>query len=179
MMKAWYLVLGLASLPSVAAARDADKTLPRADVFQKVIDCRAIADNTQRLACFDAQVARLDEAATRKDVVVVDQAEVRRTRKGLFGFNIGDLGIFGGKDPGPGGDEEGFTQITSTIQSARQDASGKWILVIEGGAKWVQIDTTSIRTPKPGQAIKIRKASLGSYFANINDQHAIRMIRQN
>lgn len=176
-MKVAYLFMGLAVAASPLSAKGDDKPLPRADVFQKVIDCRAIADGAQRLACYDAQVARLDEAAARKEVVVVDQAEVKKTRKGLFGLNIGDLGIFGGGDSNS--EEEGVNQIASTVKAARQDASGKWIIIIDDGAKWVQIDTTNIRMPKPGQSIRIRKASMGSFFANVNDQHAIRMIRQN
>ncbi len=176
-MKFAILFMGSAIAASPVVAKDNDKPLPRSDFFQKVIDCRAIADGGRRLACYDAEVARLDEAATRKEVVIVDQAEVKKTRKGLFGFNVGDLGIFGGNEKND--EEEGFNQIESTVSSARQDGSGRWVIVIEGGAKWVQIDTTSIRTPKPGQTIRIRKASLGSYFANINDQHAIRMMRQN
>lgn len=177
-MKPWYLVVGLVSLSAVAMAKDKDKPLARAEVFQKVIDCRAIPDSTQRLACYDAQVARLDEAATRKEVVVVDQAEVKRTRKGLFGFNFNDLGLFGGGDRASS-EEEGVSQIASTVRSARQNASAKWTIILEDGAKWIQIDTTSIRTPQPGQSIRIRKASMGSYFANVNDQHAIRMKREN
>ena len=176
-MKARYLVFGLAGMASMAGAKDNSAPPPRAEIFQKVIDCRAVADNTQRLACYDAQVARLDEASARKEVVVIDQAEVKRTRKGLFGFNFNDLGLFGGGDEKS--QEQGVNQIDSTIRSARQDGSGKWVIIIEDGAKWVQIDTTSIRSPKPGQPIKIRKASLGSYFANVNGQHAIRMMRQN
>jgi len=43
----------------------------------------------------------------------------------------------------------------------------------------VQTDTTSIRIPKSGQSIKIRKAAMGSFSANMNNQHAIRMKRQN
>lgn len=176
-MKARYLVLGLVGLSAVVVARDKDTPPPRAEVFQKVIDCRAIGDAAQRLACYDTQVARLEEASARKEVIVFDQAEVKRTRKGLFGFNFNDLGLFGGGDDKS--KEEGVNQIESTVRSARQDGSGKWVIIIEDGAKWVQIDTTNIRSPKAGQAIKIRKATLGSYFANINDQHAIRMIRQN
>lgn len=176
-MKVAVLVAGLTLAAAPALAKDENKALPRSEFLQKVVDCRAVADNTQRLACYDAQVARLDEAAIRKEVVVVDQAEVRKTRKGLFGLNIGSLGIFGGGDED--GDEEGVNQIESTVSAARQDPSGRWIIIIADGAKWVQIDTASIRTPKPGQTIRIRKASLGSYFANVNGQPAIRMMRQN
>jgi len=176
-MKAAYVIAALALVSAPVYAKNDSKALPRSEFLQKVVDCRAISDSAQRLACYDAQVARLDEAAARKEVVVVDQAEVKKTRKGLFGLNIGDLGIFGGGDEN--GNEEGINQIESTVKSAGQDASGRWVIIIADGAKWVQIDTTSIRTPKPGQAIKIRKASFGSYFANINEQHAIRMMRQN
>jgi len=84
--------------------------MARAEVVRKVIDCRAIVDSTQRLACYDAQVARLDEAATRKEVVVVDQAEVKRTRQGLFGLNLGNIGLFGGNG-GEGPDD----RIESTV----------------------------------------------------------------
>lgn len=176
-MKAWYLVLGLVGLSTVVRAKDRDVSPPRAEVFQKVIDCRAIADGTQRLACYDAQVARLDEASARKEVMVIDQAEVKRTRKGLFGFNFNDLGLFGGDDDKS--QEEGVNQIESTVRSARQDGSGKWIITLEDGAKWTQTDSSSIRDPKPGQPIKVRKAAMGSYFANVNGQRAIRVTRQN
>jgi hypothetical protein len=152
----------------------------RPELFQKLVNCRSIADNVARLACFDAQVARLEEAETRNELVVVDKAQVKKARKGLFGLSLPDLGLFGGneadeKDP----DQEGISKIESTIRSASQNTSGKWTIILEDGARWIQIDTGSIRTAKPGQAIKIRKASLGSYFANINGQAAIRMIRQN
>lgn len=172
-MRSLYLVGSLVCFATVAEAKE--KPLPRSDLFQKVMDCRAITESTQRLACFDAQVARLDEAATRKEVLVVDQAEVKRTRKGLFGLNVPNL--FGGDDEKTG--EEGVDHIVSTVQSARQDASGKWTIILEDGAKWVQIDTSTMRSPKRGQSIRIRKAAMGSYFANVNEQRAIRMMRQN
>lgn len=175
-MKAWQLAgASLLLLGGAASARDKDKPLPRAQVFQKVLDCRAISDSAQRLQCYDSEVARLDEAAAKQQVVVVDQAEVKKTRKGLFGFNLGDLNIFGGGDE----NDEGVNEITSKVESARQDGSGKWTIIIEGGARWVQIDTSRLRTPKPGQEIKIRRAAMGSYFANVNGQTAIRMKREN
>lgn len=175
-MKAWQILgASLLVLAGAAVAKDRDKPLPRAEVFQKVIDCRAIPDTAQRLQCYDSEVAKLDAAVAKQEVVIVDQAEVKKTRKGLFGFNLGDLNIFGGGDD----NEEGVSEITSKIESVRQDGFGKWSFVIEGGARWVQTDTGRLRTPKPGQEIKIRKAAMGSFFANVNGQTAIRVRREN
>ena len=48
------------------------------------------------------------------------------------------------------------------------------------GARWVQIDAQVMRkNPERGNEIKIREAAMGSYFANINGQRAIRMRRVN
>jgi hypothetical protein len=162
-----------ASAPALAA----DKEIKRPEVFDKLVGCRSIPDSAARLACYDAQVARLDEAAAKNEVVVVDRAEVRKARKGLFGLALPDLGgLFKG-----GGDNEAeeITQIESTIKSVSQNQSGKYVFLLEDGARWVQSDTAGMRIPKPGMAIKIRKAAMGSYFANIADRPGFKVIRLN
>lgn len=165
----------IAAAPAVAADPVAAK---RPEVFEKLVACRAIADTAARLACYDAQVARLDEAESRKEVVVVDRAEVKKARKGLFGLTLPDLGgLFGGGDNDK--EAEALSEIESTIKSAALNKAGKWVLFIEDGARWVQTDTAVIRTPKPGMKIRIRRAAMGSFFANINDRTAIRVQREN
>lgn len=170
------LALSLAAAGAAPAAeRPATK---RPEVLEKLVSCRTIADTTARLACYDAQVARLDEAESRKELVVVDRAEVRKARKGLFGLTLPDLGgLFGG-----GGDddkEEAVTEIQSTVKSASMNGVGKWVVYIEDGARWVQTDTTRVRIPKPGMPIRIRKAAMGSFFANVGDRPAFRVQREN
>lgn len=152
---------------------------PRPEIFRKLIDCRTVADNAARLACYDAQVAKLDEAESRNELVVVDKEQVRKARKGLFGLSLPDLGgVFGGGDD-KGEDAQGLSEIESTIKSAKEGNYGKWIIVLEDGARWEQTEAKDIRDPKPGQPIKIRKAALGSFFANINGATAIRVKRVN
>ena len=71
-----------------------------------------------------------------------------------------------------------MTQIESTIRGLRQDPYGKYTFTLEDGARWVQIDTREMRaTPRLGQPIRIRRAMMGSYLANVNDQIAIRVRR--
>lgn len=177
------IVFGAAILMAANATAADPKPLPRPALFKELIDCRAIADAAARLQCYDASVAKVEAAEQRKELVIVDQAEVKKARRGLFGLRLPDLGgLFGGDgDEGKEGVAAlgGLDEITSTIKSASQSNYGRWTIVIEDGAVWTQSETRPIRTPKPGQSIRIRKAALGSFFANVNNQTAIRVVRVN
>jgi hypothetical protein len=163
-------------LGSNAVAQDAkSKKEPRPALFQKLVDCRAITDAAQRLACYDSSVAQIDEAESKSEVVIVDKSQVRKARKSLFGFSLPKIGLFGGDDDKA---DEADT-LESTLKSARLLGNGKWFFVLEDGAKWVQIDDKSIRDAKPGNSIKIRRAAMGSFLANVNGQVAIRVRREN
>ena len=131
-------------LSLIATPAFAQKEPPkRPEAFEKLVGCRAVADPGARLACYDAQVERLDAAERNSEVVVLDKAEVRKARRGLFGFAIPDLGIFGGRKS-EAEDKEEITEIESTIKSAGINRAGKWSFVIEDGARWVQTDTARV-----------------------------------
>lgn len=148
---------------------------PRPAQFQKLVDCRPIADQAQRLACYDREVAAMDAAEVREELVVIDRAKVRSARKTLFGLAVPDLGIFGGGD-----DEEGVNRIEAKITSAGRNADGRWTFRLADGARWVQADSRELTIdPSPGQPITIRKAAMGSFLANVNKQVAIRVRRVN
>ena len=160
-----------------SAAFAADKKEPRPEIFQKLVDCRAVPDSAQRLACYDAQVSLLDAAETREEVVVVDRAQIKKARKSLFGLTLPSLSMFGGdKDDGT---EEGFSFIESKIAAIKTTPDGKYAFKLEDGARWTQTEYQSMRTPKVGDTIRIRKAALGSFMANINERPAIRVKREN
>ena len=112
-----------------------------------------------------------------REITFADRATMRKARRGLFGFSLPNLGgLFGGDDDSD--KEDRVTAIDTTIQSVSMDKSGKYRLTVEGGAVWVQIDTTRLpRQPKPGQKVKIKVATMGSYFATIDGGRTIRMKR--
>lgn len=117
-------------------------------------------------------------AADRQEVIVADRTQIRKARRSLFGLTLPSLDIFGGSDAEQG-EGEGFSEIESTIRQAYVQ-SYRWNVVLEDGARWVQVDTKPpSRDPRPGQKIRIRRAALGSFLANIDGQTAIRMRRQN
>lgn len=173
------LSIGFAANPVWAA--DALRDQP--PVLKKLLECRTLTDREARLACYDAQVAAVDTAVEKQDLVVADRAQVQKTRKSLFGLSLPSLAIFGANDkPEKAGkaDEEGVTKLSSTITSARQDGNRKWFFVLEDGAKWAQIDTKELsRDPKPGMKIEIKRAAMGSFLASIDGQISIRVRREN
>jgi hypothetical protein len=151
-----------------AGAAHAEKTNDRPELFRKLIDCRAIADNVQRLACYDAQVGALDVAEQKKDLVVVDRAQMKETRKSLFGFTLPRLGIFGS-----GGDKEikadDISEIDSLVESARPIAGGNWSIKLANDAgTWETLNALDA-APKGGDKVHIKKAMMGSYLGSIGN----------
>jgi hypothetical protein len=171
-------ILAAANLAAAAVAKRAplpDEQPPA--TIRGLLDCRAIAAPDARLACYDKQAGALADAEQKHDLVVVDRQQIRDARRSLFGFTLPKLAIFGGGDKNRPEEPE-FTQIETTIGGAHQNGEGKWVITLADGAQWIQIDDRDpLRSPAPGMKISIRKASLGSYFANVDGQTAMRMHR--
>ncbi len=164
-------------LASGAAAKEEKQARP--ELFRKLVDCRQIAEASARLACYDAQVAALDAAETRQDVVVVDREGVKKAQRSLFGLTLPRIALFG-NDKDDDGEKEDSSRIEAKIKSAFQSRDGRWTIIIDDGAKWVQTDERGLRSPaKPGQTVKIRRAAMGTFFANVDGQIAIRVRREN
>ena len=173
----WRMLLASSILLSCTAAVGKDDKLAqsRPPVFEELVNCRSITDPTARLACYDTKVAAIDEAEKKDELILADKASMKEARRGLFGFSIPKLKIFGND----GKEDEKF-ELVAKIDSAYQASYGKWTIVLEDGARWMQIDTQALRKgPASGMEIKIRAAAMGSYFANIDGQRAIRMKRVN
>jgi hypothetical protein len=172
--------LGVALVAGLATAATAQQRQrpgeERPAVLSRVVQCRTIAIEAERLACYDREVATLDQAQASGELLAMDRAQVRSTRRSLFGMTVPNLGIFGDDNE----DDEAASRIETTIRSATTDPFGKWIITLEDGARWIQIDTMNLGArPRPGQPIRIRRAAMGSYLANVNNQTAIRMRRIN
>lgn len=158
--------------PAWAQAKNAE----RPAVLTRLVDCRALSDGPERLACYDREVAALDAAETRKELVVIDRQQIRSARRTLFGLTLPNLAIFGDNDEDR--DEEGITRLETKIKSVSQTPLGRWVFTLEDGGVWTQIDNRDlIVDPKPGHDIKIRRAAMGSYLANVKEQIAIRVQR--
>ena len=164
--------LSVSAAPLAAPAPATDQE--RAKELQQLIDCRKIADPTQRLACYDQAAPSLDQAEAKGDIVVVNREQARKVRRQAFGFTMPSMSLFSrGEKP------EEITSADGVITSARKLNTGKWEVVLEGGARWVQVDLTEIPLdPKPGQKVKIKSAAMGSFVMSVNNQREVKVHRE-
>ncbi len=158
------LLLFSAIIASPAIAKDRDTSTAEVPaVYGQLAECRKIADNAARLACFDAAAAAMDKAIADKDVFMIDKAQAKKTKRSLFGLSLPNLGIFGGDEDKPGGEADTLDEITATIKSARFNGES-WTVTLDDGSTWRQIDTSvSGIDLKAGMQVTIKKASMGSY----------------
>jgi len=171
-----YWMIGLALAGTALAGPVAARTQPLAaapapKIFTDVVQCRAIADSTERLACFDRSVGALAAAQESKDLYVADKDAMREARKGLFGFNLPKMRIFGDDDM-----EKDVNSIESTITAAVAGQKG-YVFTLKDGARWAQTDGAYMDKPKSGSTIVIKRASFGSYFGSINKNPGVRVER--
>lgn len=159
---------------SGGTAVSASEQRPRPAQFVKLVDCRSITDSTARLACYDREVAAIEQAERDQEIVLFDKEQVKSARRTLFGLTLPTFDIFKNAE----GTGEGFTNIEAKIKQVNRNAIGKWIFTLDDGAQWVQIDSRElVSDPRPEQTIAIRRASMGSFLANVNGQIAIRVRR--
>ena len=161
-------VIGV-TLVAPAHAQDKDSAPPKA--FSDAVACRDIADDTERLACYDTAMGALAKAQADKEIMVVTSEEVRETRRGLFGLKMPRL--FGGDD----GEEE-ISEITAKIAEVR-GGRGSYTFVLDNEAVWTKTEDGFLRKPEVGQTIVIRKGALGSYFGRVEGGISFRIRRVN
>lgn len=169
-----YLVAAALTGVSAAALAQGKPAEQRPEAFEALVRCRAIAEDVARLHCFDAAAAGLQQAAERRELVVVDREQVRKTKRSLFGLDIPNLNPFSG---GPDAEEE-VQSIESKVASAVRHGGGRWSVTLEDGSSWIQTDDKPLALgPRKGQTVLVKKAAMGSYMMRVNNQPAVRVRR--
>lgn len=167
--------LGLVLTSPAAFARQADPG--RTEPLQALLQCRTITDAAARLRCLDARTAEVEVLLNKGDLVVATRTRIVEAQAAQFGRSAPAPAIAMREQeqapPPP-------TRIDTSIKGVSTTPDGKWIMVLADGARWQQIDgRTLARDPKPGMAIAIRRAAMGSYLANVAGQPAMRVRRVN
>ncbi|WP_271439194.1 hypothetical protein [Pontixanthobacter luteolus] len=154
----------------IAVPASAQDEQQRPEVFTKVLECRQLTDDAERLACFDSSVDAMASAEEANDLLLADREQVRETKRGLFGLTLPKIKLFDG-----GGDDDEVSEIESTVVSVSQGRSG-FVFTLEDGAVWYQTDNNYLR-PDPGDKITIKKAAFTSYKASLNGGPSFRIKR--
>ena len=163
------LVAALA-LPALAQAQEA----PRPELLNRLTDCRAMTDSTARLSCYDTAVEALDAAERQGEVVVVDRAQVRESRRALFGVDLPSLPAFGRESAA----EDEVSSVETTLTRASRGGDGKWVFRLSDGSTWRQIDSETVFFPnREGTEVRVRRAALGSFMMTVGSSRAVRVRR--
>ncbi|MGH7023524.1 MAG: hypothetical protein ACREEB_08035 [Caulobacteraceae bacterium] len=160
-------IFALASA-AVSVATAAPKPIGEPPVVRALLDCRKVADNADRLACYDKAAAAMESATSSGDLVSIDREQRRAARRQAFGFSLPSLSFL------ERGEKAGeLNHITSTATNAYRNSEGKWTVQLEDGAVWQQSEAEELgRTPHPGSKVDISKGMLGSFFMTIDGQGA-------
>lgn len=160
-----------AMLLAVAAAPE-----PMPKAMKALADCRAIADNAARLACYDAAAAGVGDAIAKKDVVVLGRDEITRARRGIFGFALPQLSFLKGTEGKESARDE-VEEIDTELQAARESGFGLWQLTMADGALWTTTEPFAGRSPRAGSKVHIKRGALGSYFLKVDGGRAVKARR--
>ncbi len=166
------VILAAASGLIAASVAAAKAPPPQSPLVTALDQCRTIADATQRLACFDRTAATLVTASRTGQVSVVDRGELRQVRRSLFGFSMPKLPFFSGDESGGDVPDE----LETTIKAAGSIGHGKYrIIVAETNGIWETLESSiSLKDPRAGQKIVIKRGPFGSYFLRINGQRGVK-----
>ncbi|OHB27608.1 MAG: hypothetical protein A2790_16390 [Phenylobacterium sp. RIFCSPHIGHO2_01_FULL_69_31] len=169
----WAVGVAVAASLGGSASQAQPKGESRSAMLQKLVDCRKLTDESQRLACYDQATVALDQAEAKGDIVVVDREQARKVRRQAFGFSMPSLSLFE-----RGETQEELENVTGVVALARVNGAGKWVIKLEDGAVWTQVDSKELfKEPKPGMPVKIRQASLGSFLMTVDTMGAFRARR--
>lgn len=164
------VLIACTAAPAVAKDKEAP---PRPAQINELYACRDIADSTARLACFDREVGELSAADQAREITFADKETVKKTRRGLFGFTLPSLGLFGGDD-----DADKIERVETTIASVADGADG-YRMEMADGSLWVQTDGKRMPLrPRIGQKVEIKSGTLGTFFLSLEGRPSVKVRRE-
>ncbi|MDJ0922629.1 MAG: hypothetical protein QNI84_15985 [Henriciella sp.] len=148
-----------------------------------VYACADLADDMERLACYDTAVGRLKVAEETGEVTTISRAEIEEVQRDSFGFSIPSLPRLAMPRFGRG-DQDGevvveeFNEISASVTRIRKDSTGKLIVQLDNGQTWQQSDTRRVYLRNGGaDSAVVKKAALGSFRMKLDGGTAFRVDR--
>ena len=169
-METGSLGIAFATFAVIAAPVPASAQDDAPDYLGSLAECRRIEEPTQRLACYDREVAAVVAASDEGEVRLVEREDVRETRRKLFGFAVPDK-LFGN-------DDEQLDTLETTITRVQPYGREGYLITTDEGSVW-RITNPPLRfaRPKAGQSVEFKTAALGSFFVRVNGQLGVKGVR--
>lgn len=145
-------------------AQEQPSTAAETNYLESLKACQNITSDAERLECYDEAVGRVVTASDEGEVRLVDRDDVEKTRRGLFGFTLPKLRLFG---DGEEGEMDLLESKVTRVISVRGDTV---VFEIEEGSVWRMTDAPArvIRRLEVGAPVVFKKAALGTYFIRVD-----------
>jgi hypothetical protein len=167
----------------------------RDDVLRAMDQCAAVSDKDQRLACFDQLAPQVKAAIAEAPMAGPPTIE---QQKSWFGFDFGNLfgtapkqqttsEQFGSENLPPPPPREGeppppgpIDSITANVTDYAFNPSGKFVIFLEGGEVWQEIQGDADRAVfrKKDNAVLISRGLMGSYNLQINGSNKVFKVKR-
>jgi hypothetical protein len=170
------LSIATALAAAAAPAPAANPKMGQSQLVTAIQNCQAVKDNAARLACYDQAASALVTATTRGDVAIVDRNQVKQVRRSLFGFSLPSFPFFSGSKNRDAEDEP--KELNSSLVSFRPIGNGFFRFGLkEPDSTWESTEPSDVFDPKIGAKVLITHGALGSYWAEIGNERAVKVRR--
>ena len=185
-MRYWLvLLLFMSSALSAGNAAAQDK---RVDALNSAMKCAEVADDAERLRCYDAAMGRLKEA-----IEVTPQEQVAAFGKpgedqgggfSVFGLTLWGQAQtpeqFGAEQVARANPTEGLDEITAKVVDYAYTPLGMAIMFLDNGQVWRQTDGRKIKFSRDPEKriVTIKTGIMGSYRLTVGDLNRTYTVRR-
>lgn len=119
----------------------------------QILACMKIADDTQRLSCFDREAAAL--SGTPPAVKLTPEQKLGLPRAKVEAIEA------------PPNAPAEITNFAAAIKSVTIDGPGRHVFTLDNGQVWREDQSGPYVQIRPGASVRIRKGALGSFFLEL------------
>jgi hypothetical protein len=182
------LALAVSAL-ALAGTSVSAQELQGSPLMDELLACRALASDSERLACMDQAASALDSAISAGELTVVERQRAVAAERNTFGRAVAGTGrIFGSLFSSGGTElsvehayedgaiaertEDGDIQALRgvPVRAIRADPFGKLVITLADGQVWRQTDSRRIAVPRDteGLTVEIERGALTSFFMRLS-----------
>jgi uncharacterized cupin superfamily protein len=133
-------------------------TVGAAEIPASVARCKAITDDTARLACYDAATGRSGEG-----YITASPASAAAVAAGTSSSAAATTAAARAATLEPASDKAA-NSFESRIKTATRRSNGMWVIALEDGTSWLQADSTQEWTLKAGDPVVLSRGAMGAWF---------------
>lgn len=148
-----------------------------------LLACRDIADDSERLECFDQAVAGIDESAL-ASIGALKEDEIAAAEPALSPEErFGREDLQEAKEERRKDEKKELKSLAAKVVEIAQNRRGKYVVVLDNGQVWRQLkaDTNSLLIPSSDDeeiSVEIKRRFLGAHVLSlVGDNRSIRVER--